>query len=102
MTSLPVYFFRDAAVGQGRGDVVCLAEGQAVRAVISTEQAEKLFGGFAVYAAQGGDFVGAWGERNAAEFRSLLQAGGLELILRHSRPPGMRVSRTTISGRGGA
>jgi hypothetical protein len=99
MTPLPVYIFRDAAVGQGRGDVVCLADGQSVRAAIGADEAQSLFGGFAIYAAQAGEFVGVWGEKNAAQFRTLLQAAGYDIALRHSRPPGMRLSRTTITGR---
>jgi hypothetical protein len=99
MTTLQVYFFRDAAVGQGRGDVVCLADGQSVRSAIGADQAQSLFAGFAVYAAQGGEFVGVWGEKNAVQFRTLLQAAGYDINLRHSRPPGMRLSRTTITGK---
>jgi hypothetical protein len=90
--AIVVYLFRDHTFAHS-GAIVCVAERPAVEAVLGCARLEELFQGRAVYTndAIKQDYLGVWGNRNAARLRRFLRECGADVTIVRGRPADVRL-----------
>jgi len=79
-------------------DKLCVGEKERVEAALGGGQLAVLFKGEAVYSNDTNNrtYLGVWGARNASRLRRLLREQGVELLVKRTRPPNIRLRSLNV------
>jgi len=96
-----VYEFPEALKTRQSLRTVCIAHQEIIQGKLSKDEPIAEFGGCISYIddANGAEYLGVWGARNAGRFRSILKRRGAEFSVQHTRPISVRLKIRTVATR---